>query len=177
MITLNEWQAAKEEFNDNAFKRFRVGNPYFYNFSNNDDVEEKINLDYEIEPKPLPELFDNDVDVYGENAYLMWEFESPNHYMTKGFKSNQNVLNNIFMAIKKPEVFKVKRKQSAALPFDLERAAAGDVAEWFNGEIWILCIDVKKCHGTEIAKITSESGIDHHISFNNLRMKYPPEVK
>lgn len=172
MITLNEWQAAKEEFKDGAFKRFCFENGA--TFTSNGEVESDVIGWRFVMFKPLPELYAHDVSVYGKNAYLMWE-------MKADVKGCIPLKHNDFFRLGSNCAFgqqaEYRRKTSAALPFDLERAKTGCVIEYFNGEIWTLCIDVKECHGTEIAKITSESGIDHHIGFNNLRMKYPPEVK
>jgi len=86
----------------------------------------------DIKLKPFIELFDHDVKIYGDNAYLMWEFRDGfNFEKFTVFESNAAFNDAITQGV--PEY---RRKNSAALPFDLERAKNGDVVEWFNGKEW-----------------------------------------
>jgi hypothetical protein len=75
----------------------------------------------------IQEQWGQDVKDYGGNAYLMWEFDSTHISCEECFgrfitcSSNRGV--NILLDSMNVEF---KRKQSAELPFDLERAKSGD---------------------------------------------------
>jgi hypothetical protein len=119
-------QQAIEEFGELAHERFIVKTGYdeFYPHSNN---EMYLYIDA-IELKPLPELFEHDVKVYGDDAYLMWIHEL--HGISNKPINNDDIKTSFdFSSII------VTRKTSAALPFDIERAKAGDVVISNNDEI------------------------------------------
>jgi len=67
MIIEQQWQDALLEFGDRAFERFD-------GVTCNDDVEYYIGVGDNMELKPIYELFEHDVKIYGDNAYLMWEY-------------------------------------------------------------------------------------------------------
>ena len=132
-------QAAIDEFGDDAYKRFNHKGMAFNDEScrSNDFLLRMLSVK-NVSIKPLPELFAHDVEVYGENAYLMWEkkeegvdsnyitFASNNHASDYIREIDENGNGNIFGA------FHVRLKTSAALPFDLERAKAGDMVAQFK---------------------------------------------
>lgn len=162
-----QWQAAKEEFKDNAFKRFKI---YHHGYgeldaASNEQIESVISQnptrDFRdiLKIKSLPELFAHDVEVYGENAYLMWEIK----YSKIPIPSNDEIINALSaIGINKL----LQRKKSAALPFDLERAKAGDVVEWFDKTNWINCT-------FNLIAYDYIPKNEYHL----LRMKYPPKLK
>jgi len=85
-------KAAIEEFGERAFERFIrdrniviVGGIGWINLLSNSELDFKIGLKL----KPLPELFAHDVKVYGDNAYLMWEWLGGN--FSRKFKNNADV--------------------------------------------------------------------------------------
>jgi len=73
-MTSLEWNKLAEEFGEQAYKRvcIRVP-PNRFSFRNNSEVANCEEFE-EIEMMPLTELFRLDVEVYGKNAYLMWEY-------------------------------------------------------------------------------------------------------
>lgn len=170
MITLEQCDQAVEEFGNEAFRRF-----FFFDankkpelFHCNDEIEE-CGLGY-IECRTLPELFAHDVEVYGDNAYLMWDIDMR--------KNGEQPTCNKFVEVSIK--YYANRKQSAALPFDLERAKRGEVVEFkpkypFNSE-W---------HTTKLSRVFDNGNIQiEHPAFNmlvlcvkddGLRMKYPPK--
>lgn len=173
-----QWQAAKEEFKDNAFKRFKI---YHHGYgeldaASSEQIEGVISQsptrDFRdiLKTKPLPELFSHDVSVYGENAYLMWEIK----YSKIPIPSNDEIINALSaIGINKL----LQRKQSAALLFDLERAKSGDVVEslWTHGE-WDIYLTIIKenCFIENDKLIHPDCG---WIFVHDLRMKYPPRLK
>jgi len=111
----------------------------------------------------------NDVDDYDDNAYLMYEYYDNN--LTSPIKNNKAVDRMFYLGW----FDKFRRKQSAELPFDLERAKSGD------------CFYIQESLQTEYAKLTYsndrywvEDNIGKHPMTkvrHLLRMKYPPKVK
>lgn len=174
-----QWQAAKEEFGKDAFKRARIKtviNTFLFPKSNA-ATESAINHAEiegdEIEFIPLPYLFSHDVEVYGDNAYLMWEIK----YSKIPIPSNDEIINALSaIGINKL----LQRKKSAALPFDLERAKAGkagDVVEslWTDGEWAVYPTIIKEnCFIEKDKLIHPDYG---WIFVHDLRMKYPPRLK
>jgi len=113
----------------------------------------------------LLKQWQQDIADYGDNAYLWWEGWNDYGWETIG--------HNKFWTCP-PEV---RRKESAALPFDLERAKAGDEVEslWQDG-VW-------RKYPVSVSRIRDgyiTDGIFFHddclIRCENLRMKYPPKV-
>jgi len=117
--------------------------------------------------KPLPELFEHDVSFYGSDAYLMWESANELDLIV----SNLSVLCSIDQGVS------IRRKTSAALPFDIDRAIAGDVVEVLSNGTWQPAL---KYHGySEILhthKVELKNGYAN-VSSENLRMKYPKAAK
>lgn len=121
-----EWQQAKEEFGEQAYKRFETNTAgkWWANFESNEQLLRLIGLPKsKVRYKSTQELFAHDVDVYGDNAYLMWECNwSLDDESWIDANSNDD-LSNRYANSK-------RRKQSAALPFDLERARKGDIIKY-----------------------------------------------
>lgn len=107
------------------------------------------------------------VEEYGDLAYLMMCVKRPGTDQFDNFNTNSQVASFIGK-------YDVRRKDSAALPFDLKRAKAGDVVEWRN-------------HRKAEWEILDRTGDwwKHYImeirdpeNFNqDYRMKYPPKAK
>ena len=111
-----------------------------------------------------------DVADYGkEGAPLMWEV---------AHKRRDNWV-RLYFGMVTPDsehtlrYYQFRRKPSAALPFDLERARAGDVVEWRNHPKaeW----EILDRTGDWWANFIKEIRDPEH--FNEVcRMKYPPKV-
>lgn len=119
----------------------------------------------------IEEQWAHDVTDYGDNAYQMWEYST-------GLASTvfKNAGNNRQIAVffERSIAGNIRRKESAALPFDESAAKKGDVVEAFIYDKWVECADIKECVGTDIFKVqTIPSYIEHHVKINDLRMKHP----
>lgn len=101
------------------------------------------------------EQWKKDVELFGSNAYLTWEYIYIPTGKIKQMEPDQYVYDSNY--------FEFKRKQSAELPFDLERAKAGDEVECKHDDGWFTCSDWLQ--------------FKHLYGANNLRMKYPPKEK
>lgn len=111
---------------------------------------------------------------YGENAYLMLEKEYNGSDYTvdrEQINGNQELIeiieDNYFSH------FTLLRKESAALPFDLKRAKAGDEVEICTLRGWVNCgsktFEKRKYPLIQLDNIS--------VSVHNLRMKFPPKAK
>lgn len=121
----------------------------------------------------LLQQWQKDVDDYGDNAYLMFKYQAFINESYRNFKNNSEVSSNISSDY-------VKRKQSAELPFDFERAKSGDEVEFYADELGFYDITVKfigesaTCGGM----ITVQDKYGYHdVEIENLCMKYPQKVK
>jgi len=163
-MNFKEWQEIKEEFGSDAYKRVYVNT--LDARDSNDEIQRIID-DFDcvkLKLKPLPELFAHDVDVYGDNAFFMWETHNGLQ-----FDSNASVLKNI-----KTGLFSITRKTSAAMPFDIERAKKGDVVTYGIKEDAVTNF-VFPDH-TDYAICGDVNGIQNVFwNYSNLRMKYPPK--
>lgn len=175
-----QWQAAKEEFKDNAFKRFKI---YHHGYgeldaASNEQIEGVISQSPTrdirdiLKTKPLPELFAHDVSVYGENSFQMWEVK----YSKIPPPSNDEIL-NAFDALGINKL--LQRKKSAALPFDLERAKTDDVCEIFKNQEWLTGFFKANNDGETFTFENSFFGTGGMIECVDsiIRMKYPPRLK
>ena len=142
--------AAIEEFGNDAYKRF-----YYRCFGLTVGCESnaKMNIMNDVFLKPLSELFSHDVSVYGDNAYLMWEWQ----YKDNGSPIWVDVWHSCDRPLAFKESLNYRRKNSAALPFDIERAVRGDVVEGLHNGAW--CIK------------------NSQDVYSKFRMKYPPKVQ
>ena len=153
-------QAAIEEFGEDAYKRFTHKGMAFNDepCRSNEFLLRMLSVN-NVSIKPLPELFAHDVVVYGDNAYLMWLISERGIWceLQGGMLDTMN---------REPNRF--KRRTSAALPFDLGRAMAGDVAEYFAEDLvsrnghWIIAEN-------NIAALLFKKDKNR----DDLRMKYP----
>ena len=75
-----------------------------------------------------------DIKNFGELAYLMYYFEITSLCGTK--TSCNNPITDWF---NNPDYTQLRRKQSAALPFDLAAAIAGDEVEYYQAGEWETC--------------------------------------
>ena len=145
-------QAAIEEFCEEAYMRFEISTflneatpPDRFWFIPSRATFNKVLNDNgrprHVRLKSLPDLFSHDVAVYGDNAYLMWSGSVTyddafgHFYEVNGviFDNNAHVLSEFEVST----LDRVCRKTSAALPFDIERAKAGDIFEYFDGFDWV----------------------------------------
>lgn len=140
-----EVKQAIAEFGDRAHERFRVFMSYsqedavdgvgtWYEFEDNDHM---IFCPESIEKKPIRDLFAHDVAVYGDNAYLMWKITDDDNKMQP--LSNNDIY--VVFCLISDGIYKavLSRKQSASLPFDLERAKRGDDLLFLKNGEWIDC--------------------------------------
>ena len=157
---------AIEEFGDRAYERF-----YYFHFDT--DSANELNDNNALLPisegygdryklKSLLELFEHDASFYGTDAYLMWDVDTQ-WILNFNFSFNCNFTVECALINNRPSV---RRKTSAALPFDIERAISGGVVEWFDGNNWGAS-DETICFWRKIYNGNGE----------NLRMKYPKEEK
>jgi hypothetical protein len=176
-----QWENAVKEFSKRAFERFD-DNDLFEFLDSNEVTEYYIRLKHDIQLKPIGELFEHDMQFYGDDAYLMWKISLSDKNRFIGATDNKDVewaLNSTN--------YDVRRKTRAALPFDLIRAKAGHIVEWFESisNNWIT-LDSNafiKYDSTliEVQGITYASQVLFpyglaNIDINDLRMKYPPNV-
>jgi len=158
---------AIDEFGKFAHERFEdnLGFDYY----NNTTLLEMI---LDIQFKPLPELFAHDVKFYGDDAYLMWRYLNKRGLMI--FNSNIEVERAIKYSLT------IERKNSAALPFDIERAKAGDVVEFMTiFPIELVAVDsIKVSLRTDCAHIVTVNEVTIScFDDSHLRMKYPRRLK
>jgi len=173
-------KAAIEEFGELAYERFiidrslrLVGFFGFYSPVSNDELKNNLGL----ELKPLPELFANDVKLYNDNAYFMWEtklnYDNPAHDEYQWSTASSN--NFIYQALQSTGV-SVRRKTSAGLPFDLELAMAGDVVEVLNPDgLWVSCKYLYEYTDKRIVMMIGT--LSEIVKREDLRMKYPKKVQ
>jgi hypothetical protein len=159
-----QWQDAVAEFGDRAFE-------WFTGVTCNDDVVYYISVGDNVELKPLPELFEHGVSVYGfEAEKQMWEWLCGDDWIPIPELSCQN---EILCCM---DQYKHRRKTSASLPLDLERAKAGDVVELDVGDRCIIkFLGESKSHKGLLAVMNSQ-GV-HHVSKDVLLMKYPQKLE
>jgi len=166
----NSVKLAIEEFGIRAFERFNDAKGFI--IESNDELDPSgwriLAGLRDIKIKPLHELFAHDVTVYGDNAYLIWEILS-----TRGNGNNfawQPAISN------KDFPCDMRRKTSAALPFDIERAKEGDVVEIKRlSKEW----GIFKPRGYSI-NLDSSGNVEFYdasgcstVSPKHLRMRYP----
>lgn len=84
----------------------------------------------------IQEQWEQDVKNYGDNAYLMWEYKGIGRklsiypeYETIDCPNEANWLMETYFIACSGISFAVRRRQSAELPFDLERAKNGEAIE------------------------------------------------
>jgi len=174
-------KAAIEEFGELAFERFEWNSIEFgfLPFENHNEFITRHDW-ITIRLKALPKLFAHDVKIYGDDAYLMWQYYDDlardingDRIFYVNFTSNSEV-NNC------SKYFRLRRKTSAALPFDLERAKAGDVVEVLCDGKWHEMKSTEK-RFTEINAIDiliEKTGcFPQRNLISELRMKYPKKVQ
>jgi len=163
---------AIEEFGEFAHERFvLIANGFGEQNKNNDTLLHILEYDkylqnHEIKLKPLPELLAYDMKVYGDDAYLMWEYEAK-YLMDDVIDCNHAVITAW------QENYEIVRKNSAALQFCLERAKAGDAVE--------VMINSPKKDGFEWVDFNSggcKVNWDYpDVDYSDYRHKYPRPLK
>jgi len=125
-----------------------------------------------IRPKHLPELFAHGVKFYGfEQEVKMWEFYSHPELEWVNFGNC-----SYDDALKTFDIFGVRRKTSAARPFDLEGSKAGDVVEVLNPDCtWITCKYLYEYTDKRIVMMVGT--LSEVVKKEDLRMKYPKKVQ
>jgi hypothetical protein len=118
--------------------------------------------------QPLtPEKWEHLKEKYGDDTYLMI-YSQITALCATNFPSNEM----IEIRLHNPDYATLMLKKSAALPFDLERAKAGDEFECFYGSQW---------YSVFYEDVTFyELGLDLEQNWmlesgENLRMKHPPK--
>jgi hypothetical protein len=121
--------------------------------------------------EPLKQ-WQQDVEDYGGNAYLMWEIRHVNSELVFTWHTaySNSMLESACVSI-------IRRKQSAELPFDFERAKCGDEIEFYI-ELEKIQEDVKFIKQYDTLNIAMcVKNCNRLINFDDLRMKYPQKVK
>lgn len=131
-----------------------------------------FNKDLPMKNEPLKQ-WQQDVEDYGDNAYLMWQWCNM-AFNYEDAKSN-NIVNSLLATNG------CKRKQSAELPFDLERAKAGDEVQYIDLEGNLYNMIEYKFHHRHTANpnwiVVSLYSLWSHKEIVNLCMKYPPRKR
>jgi len=178
-------QAAIEEFGDDAHKRFVIKRKAIKDgdmfgciiIDNADILRAKDDLTVLLDLNPDSELFAQGVELYGfEQEVGMWEWSD----LDSGVWNSCKSFKNMDILFNEDCTCEVRRKTSAALPFDLERAKAGDVVEWFFYDEWKVInnahysqIGISKMHGRIDIGFTGRGS--KWVMEKHLRMKYPPK--
>lgn len=190
----NQYQAAVEEFGEDAYKRFEVEtydfvdgsdceiDRWFTNPISNEEVEGTFNHEIRlaVKLKLTHDLIVHDIEVYGEQAYFMWETHGVHDYpvnIYRDFEFGDDLV--YFEAYDNGFEDIMTRKTSSALPFDIERAKAGDVVECFYSRTksWLSCtLSNKFGHINEGVEVCCDGEL-FIAQANNLCMKYPPKQR
>lgn len=123
----------------------------------------------------LKKQWDQDVADYGDNAHLMYELYSNNDESSGPVKNNKIIERLIYLGW-----FNFfRRNGSAELPFDLERAKAGDELEvnfgtednpnWVDCKFHCFVSPLVYCLAKGYGSIWCDPAF-------NYRMKYPPKI-
>lgn len=123
----------------------------------------------------IQKQWDQDVENYGDGAYRLYEVRCIDGGDWQTCLSNEHLKTVIFDY---KEEIQVIRKDSAALPFDLERAKLGDVVEVnINNEIVKLVFTketAKKIHFVEQGKPNIKVSVRKIEADSMLLMETPP---
>ena len=174
---MNIEQAVKdaiEEFGDRAYERF-IDDKGF-SFSHNDEILRELVGWCDIQLKPLLELFEHGVKFYGfEQEKQMWKFKGAggDWQDMPDFVDYRGVLKGMTK-----KFYEHRRKNSASLPFDIDRAKAGDVVEIESnksGYGWIKCKYLYEYTDKRIVAVIGD--LPEIVERNKLRMKYPKVLK
>jgi len=115
----------------------------------------------------------HDVTVHGDNAYQMWKIENSAYEDEDGGMHDAGVNIEIINAINRGCF--VERKQSAALPFDLERAKNGEVVQAFYNNSWSDCDIANIFENGDVEIFINNKSVS--IDADDLRMKFPPKLE
>lgn len=127
----------------------------------------------------LLKQWQKDVEDYGDNAYLMYEYYIDNTKTYKGYFENNIEINDSVFEL-------LVRKQSSELPFDLERTKEGDdvqaIDNWsFENQKQLIDVILHRVNGDLCYRPVNYQGVDWFICDSvyskDLRMKFPPKVK
>lgn len=161
------WQAAVKERGDRAFELFDIlcGGMFVTNFCNA-SIESHLSIAGAVRLKPLDQLIQLDIQRYGDNAFLMYEWSALG-LVFLNLDSNDDLAQAL--------IFKqyVKRKLYANALFNLEWAMAGVPLEGlFFGEWKLLKRPVEIVHEFGPNKIV---GVDsEQFKTERLRHPFPP---
>jgi hypothetical protein len=179
MITQEQWEQCKEEFGEDAYKRLiRIKDV----LQSNETVEYLLSKGYgnTLGFQANNRLFAHDVEIYGKNAYLMWDGTLNITKIKIPIIDNDIVYECLNGHIKS----QLYRKTSAVLPFDLTRAKKGDPIEIYNAfyNTWITpdTIKIELLDDLEVVIYFEYKGVGGLIvdgNDNEARMKYPPKLK
>ena len=125
-MTIQEiWQAALAERRDKAFELFDINNfECVYGNAVIEGLFKKGNV--KIALKPLAELFKLDVYRYGDNAFLMYEYDYLGDWVTPMAKNGNRLIKSYLTQKARPIC---RRKLYANAPFNLEWAKLGVLIE------------------------------------------------
>lgn len=165
-------QQAVEEFGEFAHERVVEivhGVPWYY--ADNEALYAHANLSA-LTLKPLSELFAHDISFY-INAFEMWEiYDNYVNKQKEWITPSSNKELDYYLSYHIEDGI-IRRKTTAALRFDLERAKAGDVVEICDvyGN-WSIC--TSKPFERRKHPLIKLAGVC--VSEFNFRMKYPKAI-
>lgn len=177
------WPKVFLEFKEEGYKRFECETmpKWWVNFKSNDELLElSILPKIKIRFKSLPELNQHDVEYYGsvELAYQMWQWR----YVDKTKWITEDGWSNCNKRLSFNPDKEYRRKESAELEFNLERALKGDVVEWLDNNIWHIVEDLKLYSIDNRFDFNFRVPDYKHYLFratiksNRLRMRFPERV-
>lgn len=118
----------------------------------------------------LEQQWQEDVKLFGQLAYLMWEIKK--YYGNRHYGFYQAASNDEVLYAEKYCIFEeiARRKQSASLPFNLAATRAGDAVEILTCNEWL------DCSNDYALYLYNNEGHDNKNSKTHLRMKHPRRI-
>jgi len=183
-----------KEFGKEAYKRFNVlsvdsdcPHAYMANALDNNDVVRNLSYKNHVKLKTLRELFQHDVKFYGADAYLMYRYYGYKALQHGGKEEGwHDATSNSVVSLCNTGM-PIRRKTSAALQIDIERAIAGDAVELLHDSQWITVKLMYSDGDDELIRFSQidENGkvistglyLKRNLSNEWLRMKYPKAAK
>jgi hypothetical protein len=177
------WQAAVAERGDGAFELFETETmaKWWADFDSNESFERLAFLPKaNTRLKPIAELVELDIDRYGDDAYLMYQwrhdyddFEDCGYKKDTEWKSPKSNADCEDLAGSSNYI--LERKLAANAPFTLEWAKSGVEIEFLYDYRWFKC-EFKQMMSERIAVLTSPERPSGLIAVEKIRHPFPPVV-
>lgn len=129
----------------------------------------------------LQKQLEQDLKGYGDKAYLLYEFQKD--FYEDGVLVDQDWIpaDSNYQVQEGLKFNCIRRKESAALPFDIERAKAGDAVEVLIGNEFKILFSENKGFKLNKSKtrvsVLRKTGSVLKYKIDQLKMKYPPRAK